>query len=123
MSEMFRLIVDKLSDLVRDHAEWSQVTFGSDAERGPVGPLKHLCKEAKEAWERWGNVGKFLGEFTAFKEELADCFLLLLDASRRGGVNVMQLIKAAQTKLEKNKLRTWPKASADEPVEHVRSNP
>ena len=32
-------------------AEWSRATFGSDTERGPLGPLKHLEKEAKEAQE------------------------------------------------------------------------
>ncbi|MGV4177260.1 dATP/dGTP pyrophosphohydrolase domain-containing protein, partial [Citrobacter freundii] len=30
----------------REHAEWSQATFG---DVGPVGPLKHLSKEALEA--------------------------------------------------------------------------
>lgn len=34
-------------DKVRnEHAEWSQATFGNV---GPVGPLKHLSKEALEA--------------------------------------------------------------------------
>lgn len=116
---------DKLSDLVCDHADWSQATFGSDAERGPVGPLKHLEKEAAEARGAW--LGAYEDDeiveeaaYAAFKEELADCLLLLLDASRRGGVKVMQLIEAAQAKLEVNKKRVWPKASATEPVEHVK---
>lgn len=30
----------------REHAEWSQATFGNV---GPIGPLKHLSKEALEA--------------------------------------------------------------------------
>lgn len=127
MSEMFGIIVqlgDKLTDLCRDHAEWSQKTFGSDEERGPVGPLKHLEKEAREAQQIWidgyedGEIGT--EEFSAFKEELADCLLLILDASRRGGVKPMQLIEAGLAKLDKNKARAWPKSTPDEPVEHVK---
>jgi hypothetical protein len=32
----------------KEQAEWSRATFGSDTERGPVGPLKHLAKEVEE---------------------------------------------------------------------------
>jgi hypothetical protein len=54
---------------------WSQATFGSDEVRGPIGALRHLEKEAKEAQDATGDI-----------VEYADCLLLLLDASRRGGV-------------------------------------
>lgn len=103
---------DKFSDLVVDQAAWSQTTFGSDAERGPMGALKHLEKEARECQE---VVGK-----PELKTELADCLLLLLDASRRGGIKPMQLVEAAEAKMIINKARTWPKPTSDEPVEHVR---
>jgi len=112
---MFSIIVDlgdKLSDLVRDQAEWSRKTFGADHERGPLGALKHLEKEAKEAQQA--------PDKESFAEEMADCLLLVLDASRRGGVKVMQLIEAAQAKMEKNKARQWPMPTSDEPVEHVK---
>ena len=101
-----------LTDLVEQHADWSRETFGSDTVRGPEGPLKHLAKEAKEALEAVDQAH--------FKEEMADCLLLLLDASRRGGIKVMQLVEAAQAKLKVNKLREWPETSATEPVEHVK---
>ena len=52
--------------------------------------------------------------------ELADCLILLLDASRRAGVKPLPLIKAAQAKMKVNKARAWPKPVSDEPVEHVR---
>jgi hypothetical protein len=105
---------DRLGDLVTDQSEWSQATFGSDAHRGPLGALKHLAKEAVEAQESVGCKADFT-------EEMADCLLLVLDASRRGGVKVMQLIEAAQKKMLVNRAREWPKPTSDEPVEHVRT--
>lgn len=113
----FKTIVDlgdKLSDLVRIQSEWSQATFGTDASRGPLGALKHLAKEAVEAQAAVGCKADFT-------EEMADCLLLVLDASRRGGVKVMQLIEAAQAKMKVNKSRQWPAPTSDEPVEHVRT--
>lgn len=107
---------DKFSDLAIDLAKWSQATFGSDAERGPMGALKHLEKEAKECQEAVGT--------PQFVVELADCLILLIDASRRAGVKPMQLVEAALNKMEVNKQRSWPKAQlmADwifEPACHI----
>lgn len=109
---MFGVIVelgDKLSDLCREHSQWSQATFGSDSERGPAGPLKHLKKECDEALANPSD-----------KTEYADLFILVLDASRRAGIKPMQLIELAQAKLEVNKKRAWPAGNADEAVEHIR---
>ncbi len=100
---------EKFRDLISDQAEWSQRTFGSDQERGPIGALKHLEREAVEAQND-----------PASAEEYADCFLLILDAARRAGIKPMQLVEAAQAKMVKNKARQWPKPISDEPVEHVR---
>jgi hypothetical protein len=100
---------DKLTDLIRDQSEWSQRTFGTDAERGPLGALRHLEKEAREAQESLADI-----------TEYADCLLLLLDASRRAGFKIMQVIEAAQEKMKVNKQRSWPKPTDDNPVEHVR---
>ena len=104
---------DKFGDLVIDQAKWSQETFGSDTERGPMGALKHLEKEARECQEAVGT--------SEIKEELADCFLLLIDASRRSGIKPMQLVEAAQQKMIKNKQRNWPKPTSDEPVNEMTS--
>ena len=106
------VLADKIRDLVADQATWSQSTFGSDLERGPMGALKHLEKEARECQEAVGT--------PELREELADCLLLLLDASRRAGVEPTQLVEAAQAKMVKNKARTWNKPMPDEPIEHVR---
>jgi NTP pyrophosphatase (non-canonical NTP hydrolase) len=102
---------DKFEDLVQDQSKWSQETFGSDAERGPAGALKHLAKEATEAVEAIGT--------EHLEEELADCFLLILDAARRARVKPMALVEAAQRKMVVNRSRTWPTPVPDEPVEHI----
>ena len=103
------LLGSELNDLATLHAEWSQMTFGADINRGPEFALKHLEKEAKEAREHPDDV-----------EEFADCLLLILDASRRAGITPLKLIQAAKVKLDVNRSRTWNDLGTDEPVAHVR---
>lgn len=91
----------------REHAEWSQATFGNV---GPVGPLKHLSKEALEAAAEPGDLS-----------EWADIQLLLWDAQRRAGITDEQLITACIEKLAINKQRQWPEPKDGEPRLHVRS--
>jgi len=101
-----------LDSLAKDQAEWSQATFGTDSERGPMGALKHLEKEAYEC-----QTAETLSDL---REELADCFLLLIDASRRATVTPAQLVAAAQAKMVKNRARKWSKPVDGQPCEHVR---
>ena len=91
-----------------EQSAWSQATFGTDAERGPIGALKHLAKEAKEAQEKPDD-----------HEEYVDCLFLTVDAARRAGLNPDTLLAGAFAKLAKNKLRKWPVAPPDEPSEHI----
>lgn len=105
---------DDLAHLIVDQANWSQETFGSDSERGPIGALKHLAKEAEEV-----QLALDAGPEETL-EELADCFLLFLDATRRAGFKIGDVLDASKAKMVKNKARTWPKPTSDEPVEHVR---
>jgi ParB family transcriptional regulator, chromosome partitioning protein len=99
----------ELYTLANEQAVWSQETFGSDSERGPIGPLKHLEKEAKEAQD---NPDDF--------SEYADCLLLVLDSARRAGLRPMALVQAAREKMVVNKARLWSTPTDDNPVEHVR---
>lgn len=96
-----------LCGLASRQSEWSQRTFGKDAERGPMGALKHLECEAREAQKNPTD-----------KSEYADCLLLILDASRRAGMSIRDLLKAAEAKQEINEKRTWAKPTSDEPVFH-----
>ena len=102
-------LATKLDALVQDQSRWSQATFGTDQERGPLGALRHLEREAREAQEAPTN-----------QDEYADCFLLILDAARRAGMTPLQLVEAAQRKMAVNRSRTWPRPVDDQPVEHVR---
>jgi hypothetical protein len=89
-----------LLELVLEQSEFSQKTFGTDEEKGPEGPLKHLLEEVQEVLDDSTDV-----------MEYADCFLLLLDATRRAEINIHTLLRAAHDKLEINKKRTWEKTS------------
>ncbi len=93
-----------------DHAEWSQETFGSDTELGPIGALKHLQKEADEAMDDPSDV-----------MEYADMLLLLIDSARRAGHTWDGLVNAADEKLHTVlKSRTYPKPKDGEPSFHVK---
>ncbi len=109
-----------LRDLADDQSAWSQATFGADSERGPVGALKHLAKEAVEAEMAFVMNDCIGGDRGMIAEELADCLLLILDASRRAGFSPLQLIRAAEHKMAINKSRKWPKTTGDVPSEHIR---
>lgn len=87
--------------------EWSRKTFGSDQERGPIGPLKHLKLEADEAIQ------------SNERDEYADCLLLILDAARRAGFTYDYLIDVTLQKLAVCRERTYPKPASDEPAHHV----
>lgn len=93
----------------REHAEWSQATFGNV---GPVGPLKHLSKEALEAAEQPGDLS-----------EWADIQFLLWDAQRRAGITDEQITQAMIEKLAVNKQREWPEPKDGEPRLHIKEQP
>lgn len=93
--------------------EWSKATFGERELRGPTGPLKHLEKEAKEAYEET--------DLDKQKIEIADCLFLVFDAAWRAGMTFGDLVDACEAKLEINKASKWPKPTSDGPVEHDRS--
>ncbi|WP_254893244.1 DUF550 domain-containing protein [Salmonella enterica] len=90
----------------REHAEWSDKTFG---DVGPVGPLKHLSKEALEA-----------AADPSDPLEWADMQFLLWDAQRRAGVTDEQITMAMVEKLAINKARQWPEPKDGEPRLHIK---
>ena len=90
----------------REHAAWSQATFG---DVGPVGPLKHLSKEALEAAAEPDDLS-----------EWADMQFLLWDAQRRAGISDEQITQAMVEKLAVNKQREWPEPKDGEPRPHIK---
>ncbi|HEA0345071.1 TPA: DUF550 domain-containing protein [Salmonella enterica] len=93
----------------REHAEWSDATFGNV---GPVGPLKHLSKEALEA-----------AADPSDSLEWADMQFLLWDAQRRMGISDEFITRAMIEKLEINKSRQWPEPKDGEPRLHIKEQP
>lgn len=92
-----------------EHAEWSDATFG---DVGPIGPLKHLSKEALETAAELGDLS-----------EWADMQFLLWDAQRRAGITDEQITLAMVEKLAVNKKREWPEPKDGEPRLHIKEQP
>ncbi|HHE5623981.1 TPA: dATP/dGTP pyrophosphohydrolase domain-containing protein, partial [Escherichia coli] len=69
-----------------EHAKWSDSTFGCV---GPIGPLKHLSKEALEAAAEPEDLS-----------EWADMQFLLWDAQRRAGISDAEITAAMEDKLK-----------------------
>ncbi|EBL0153214.1 DUF550 domain-containing protein [Salmonella enterica] len=90
----------------REHAEWSDATFG---DVGPIGPLKHLSKEALETAAEPDDLS-----------EWADMQFLLWDAQRRAGITEEQIALAMVEKLAVNKKRQWPEPKDGEPRLHIK---
>lgn len=90
----------------REHAEWSDATFGNV---GPVGTLKHLSKEALEA-----------AADPSDPLEWADMQFLLWDAQRRMGISDNFITRAMVEKLAVNKQREWPEPKDGEPRLHIK---
>ncbi|EER8146195.1 DUF550 domain-containing protein [Escherichia coli] len=89
-----------------EHAKWSDSTFGCV---GPIGPLKHLSKEALEAAAEPDDLS-----------EWADMQFLLWDAQRRAGISDAEITAAMENKLKINMERQWPEAKDGEPRLHIK---
>ena len=89
-----------------EHAKWSDSTFGCV---GPIGPLKHLSKEALEAAVEPDDLS-----------EWADMQFLLWDAQRRAGISDAEITAAMEDKLKINMERQWPEPKDGEPRLHIK---
>ncbi|EFN8848914.1 dTDP-6-deoxy-L-hexose 3-O-methyltransferase [Escherichia coli] len=89
-----------------EHAKWSDSTFGCV---GPIGPLKHLSKEALEAAAEPDDLS-----------EWADMQFLLWDAQRRAGISDAEINVAMEDKLKINMERQWPEPKDGEPRLHIK---
>ncbi len=112
-------MTDRARLFFTEHAVWSQETFGSDTERGPLGALKHLELEAREAQGHITALG--IHNPPGLREEIADCLFLTFDAARRSGMGFDDLFDTVFAKFAKNKKRKWQKPTrGDEPIGHIR---
>ncbi|ACF69991.1 dATP/dGTP pyrophosphohydrolase domain-containing protein [Salmonella enterica] len=96
----------KREQIRHEHAKWSDSTFGCV---GPIGPLKHLSKEALEAAAEPDDLS-----------EWADMQFLLWDAQRRAGISDAEITAAMEDKLKINMERQWPEPKDGEPRLHIK---
>ncbi|HAL9839464.1 TPA: DUF550 domain-containing protein [Escherichia coli] len=106
--ELARIALASLErELIRhEHAKWSDSTFGCV---GPIGPLKHLSKEALETAAEPDDLS-----------EWADMQFLLWDAQRRAGISDAEITAAMEDKLKINMERQWPEPKDGEPRLHIK---
>lgn len=114
-----------LEVLTQSHQQWSENTFGTIEQRGPVGALNHIKKEAVEAIEEYESSGpELILDNKRYRVELADILLCFNDVIWRSGFTFQEIIEAAQEKLYINMEREWPAIGSvppDESVHHIKS--
>ena len=105
---------DELQEFMNDVHKWADDTFGK--ERTAKAPLYHLKKEVDEAVKA---MEQGIRENTL--TELADCFILILNASSKYRMTFKELLEASKEKMIINKSRKWGKPDRNGVVEHDRS--
>lgn len=108
LRELARIALASLEreQIRHEHAKWSDSTFGCV---GPIGPLKHLSKEALEAAAEPDDLS-----------EWADMQFLLWDAQRRAGISDAEITAAMEDKLKINMELQWPEPKDGEPRLHIK---
>ncbi len=94
-----------VSEFQKAVSKWASETFPHQT---PHSKMTHLRKEIDE-----------LAEDTSDGEEMADCFILLLNLAEMAGVDLMA---EARRKMEINRKRKWGAPDADGVCHHVKQN-
>lgn len=119
----------ELQRLMDDVSEWSDKTFGVN-QRNP-GILNHLSEEVNELigafnkcqiakFDHEVDLDEYEDKIKAVKNELADCFMLLIDSATHMNYTAEDLIFFTRRKLEINKNREWGKPDKDGVVRHIK---
>ncbi|GAB1358559.1 hypothetical protein MASR1M31_03370 [Porphyromonadaceae bacterium] len=116
--------IERLQEFMNDQAAWSDQTFdgGNFRRSRSIAISHHLQKEAVELTESFEKFfqDRSVESFSAAKEEIADCFILLVDCASHLGCDADELITACQNKLEKNKKRVWGEPDENGVIEHLK---
>ena len=104
------LMPSKMDKIYQAHRRWSDATFGTRAEKGPIGSLKHMHVEVDEAIADPKDALEF-----------ADLQFLLWDAAYRAGHSRLDIEKACEAKLKILLQRTYEKVPDGEPSFHLKS--
>ena len=108
----------ELQKLMDDIAEWSDKEFGERQRTVPI--LYHLKKEVPEAIDACQNYLESDFYNGRAKLEIADCFMLILDAATHFNMSAEDLIFYTALKLDINKNRKWGKPDVNGVIEHIK---
>lgn len=96
---------------------WQAQTFG------PVKPTGILIKLIDEVQELHHEItGAPSGNDEKIREELADCFMVLMGAAASQGVTYHDLCDAIRRKHKINQSRTWGKPDHNGVINHIPAN-
>lgn len=111
LKEIERLQGKDVQVLTNEIVEWATQTFG-ERQQSVIPVVNHLKKEVDELLEALKSGGDY-------KDEFADCFMLLLESANSKKINVNELVNLTRSKLEKNKKRKWGLPNSDGIIEHI----
>jgi NTP pyrophosphatase (non-canonical NTP hydrolase) len=115
-SELAQYGFKAIQEFQNDNAEWSLKTFGPSNTRSN---MLHLRDEVDEVITGIENLKKYQDRQDVMTE-LADCFILLLQATDNFGMPFQDLFERAKDKMIINKQRTWHKPDAQGRCFHVK---
>ena len=116
--------VEKLQVAIKT---WGDLQFGTDPNR-VIGMAAHLVSEAdelKEVLKEFKNQPNLTAEeqvklFHKVVEEIADCFMLIIDIINHLPLSFPDLLQATWKKLKINKKRTWGRSNSKGYSEHIK---
>lgn len=103
----------RLQELMLEIQEWESKTFIGQS---IVGKAEHLKKEVSELIDELNN--DVSSDET--KQELADCFILLVNIASKVGMSAYDLLNEVELKLAINKTRNWGKLNEKGFSEHLK---
>jgi len=122
MGESIKRVIPKkdLQILMDDITLWADDTFGKG--RTCSAPLYHLMEEVEETLDsiREESFRISIDQIDHTMFEFADCFILILNAASKYGMNADGLMGHAKKKMAINKKRTWGKPDANGVVKHLK---
>ena len=105
--------------IMNDITRFADKTFGRDLQTAPI--LHHLQDEVLEtieAAEAFRAVPT-PANYANLKEEISDCFILLLNAASNTGMTETDILVGILDKMDINKARNWGNPDSRGVVKHI----
>jgi hypothetical protein len=100
---------ERLRAVYQRHRQWSDETFGTRDQKGPIGPLKHLKDECDEAMENPNDISEFV-----------DLQFLVWDSAYRAGHDLRALTDGCEQKMPILLARKYPQVPDGMPSFHIK---